>query len=124
MSEPRVAIIGSREYGDLDQVRSFVAGLQRKHPGSVVISGGARGVDAVAAAAARSVGLQVVVLPAQWRQGGVFDRSAGCRRNAAIVAACDVLVAFWDGQSRGTAHAVSAARRAGKQVFVYEKGNE
>src|SRR5579871_3629698 len=106
MCEPRVAIVGSRDYGDLDQVRSFVVHLQHKHPAATVISGGARGVDTVAASAARAAGLQVVVLPAEWRRGGVFDRSAGCRRNAAIVAACDVLVAFWDGSSRGTAHAV------------------
>jgi hypothetical protein len=81
----------------------------------VVVSGGARGVDAVAEDAARSRGLPVVRLSASWSSLG---RRAGMMRNGEIVARADVLVAFWDGASSGTADAIRRARREGIAVFV------
>jgi predicted Rossmann fold nucleotide-binding protein DprA/Smf involved in DNA uptake len=41
----RVAIIGSRDYPDLERVRAYV---RRLPTGTVFISGGARGVDSAA----------------------------------------------------------------------------
>lgn len=107
----RYAIVGSREYPHLDLVRAFV----RKLPtGSVVVSGGARGVDSVAEEAARECGLGAIVIPADWSQG----RGAGIARNADIVAAADIVVAFWDGKSRGTQNSMSRAVEAGKPLWV------
>ena len=44
----RVAIIGSRSYPYLDEVREFVIALHQKYPDVEVVSGGADGVDMVA----------------------------------------------------------------------------
>jgi len=107
----RVAIVGSRDYAHLGAVIRYVWAL----PGdAVVVSGGARGVDRVAAQTARARGLETEVYPADWTQG----RGAGLARNSAIVRRCDRLVAFWDGTSRGTADAIRKARLAGKPVEV------
>ena len=97
-------------------MRAFVAALARKHPDCEVVSGAARGVDSIAAAAAREVGLAVREFPADWAHLG---RGAGFVRNRAIVEAADVVVAFWDGRSRGTAHTIGLAREAGRRVVVY-----
>lgn len=56
----RVAIVGSRGYPDRGRVARFVHALAAKHPGAVVVSGGARDVDTWAEQAARNVGLAVV----------------------------------------------------------------
>lgn len=56
----RVSIVGSRDYPDLARVRDFVARLARKYPGAIVLSGGARGVDATAEQAAQENGLEVI----------------------------------------------------------------
>ena len=48
-----------------------------------------------------------------------LGRGAGFVRNRAIVEAANVVVAFWDGRSRGTAHTIGLAREAGRQVVVY-----
>ena len=56
----RVAIVGSREYRDLDAVTRFVAKLCKKYPGAIIVSGGARGVDEAAEAAALDCGLGVI----------------------------------------------------------------
>ena len=102
----RVAIVGSRAFPDLRRVRRFVADLA---PGTVIVSGGAPGVDCCAAAAGRSRHLTVVEHFAQWNLHG---RRAGFLRNALIVRDCDCLVAFWDGRSPGTRNALYLARQA------------
>jgi hypothetical protein len=48
-----------------------------------------------------------------------LGKRAGFIRNEEVVSYCDVLVAFWDGVSRGTAHAIARARYAGKRVIVH-----
>ena len=62
-----VAIVGSRDYPHPEHVWSYVATLPAD---TVVVSGGARGVDSWAAAAATHHGLQVRVYPADWRRYG------------------------------------------------------
>lgn len=108
----RIAIVGSRDYKDLEAVRQYVRSLPDD---TVVISGGARGVDRVAAAAARLRGLAVIEFLADWNGVG---RGAGMVRNRDIVAAADKVVVFWDGVSRGTKHTVGLAQRAGKAVEI------
>ena len=55
-----VAIVGSREYPDLDLVRRKVKALAVKYPDCIVVSGGCRGVDQVAERAALDNGLNVL----------------------------------------------------------------
>lgn len=108
----RVAIVGSRDYPDLDAVRRFVASLP---DGTVVVSGGARGVDRTAENAALARGLSVESYPADWQAHG---KAAGYLRNQTIVAVSDCVVAFHDGRSPGTAHTIQIAREKGKPVEV------
>ena len=111
----KVAIVGSRRYADLGAVRTFVETLPLD---AVVISGGARGVDTAAVDAAKARGLAVEVFPADWSQG----LGAGFARNHTIVQAATEVVAFWDGESRGTAHTIRTAQRNGKPVTVITPG--
>ena len=108
-----VAVVGSREYPRPDAVRRFVAGLPR---GTIVVSGGARGVDDEAETAAVQHGLQKLVYPADWNR---FGNKAGYVRNELIVNKADVVVAFWDFQSPGTAHSIALALAAGKPLRLF-----
>ena len=110
----RLAIVGSREYAHPDKVRGFVSNLAAD---TVVVSGGARGVDTWAAEAAKARGLEVQIFPAMW---GAYGKRAGFMRNKQIVEAADGVVAFWDGQSKGTQHTISLAKEAGKPVRIIE----
>lgn len=82
-SPARVAVFGARSWPlsgpAAALVRSFVAGLPC---GSVVLSGGAEGADALASSAAFRAGLSVVVWPAPFSLVGA---SAGPRRSAAAL---------------------------------------
>lgn len=112
----RIAIVGGRDFPDLAQVQLFVQRLAQRRPDVVIISGGARGVDTVAAAEARLLGLTVREYLPDYE---TYGKAAPFKRNTDIVNDADVLVAFWDGVSRGTADSVQKAKDRGIRVQVF-----
>ena len=52
---------------------------------------------------------------ADWER---FGKTAGVRRNHQMAQAGDMLIAFWDGQSPGTAHMLQCMGQLGKPVVV------
>jgi hypothetical protein len=109
----RIAFVGSRDWND---DRSINNRLHDYDPATdVIVSGAARGADRAAARLARVMGFKVVEYPADWDR---FGKRAGFLRNQAIVDNCDKVVAFWDGESRGTADTIERARKAGKPVTI------
>jgi YspA, cpYpsA-related SLOG family len=111
---PCVAVVGSRDFADLDRVRQFIASLP---PGWVVLSGGAPGVDRCANETARALGLPWLEYFAEWERDG--RDLAGRIRNQRVAERCDRMVAFWDGRSTGTQDAFKRARALGRHVIVY-----
>jgi hypothetical protein len=108
----RVAIVGSRDYLNLAAVRRYVLALPK---GTIIISGGARGVDRAGELAAREAGLEVVIYWADWDTHG---KEAGLLRNGSIVRDADRVVVFWDGKSRGSAHTIALCKALGKPYEV------
>lgn len=115
----KLAIVGSREWPDSERhmITTFV---DRLPADTIVVSGGARGVDQWAIEAAHQRGLQTHVFMPDWKQHG---KSAGFLRNAQIVNACELLVAFQVDDSKGTQHTITLARNAGKLLAVYRIGD-
>lgn len=111
----RVIVAGGRDFmdyakmvGSLDKILSSVVV-------ECLVSGGARGADALGERYAADRGHCVVRYPADW---GLHGKSAGPVRNRLMAANADALVAFWDGKSRGTADMISVAREMGLRVRV------
>lgn len=109
----RLIIAGSRDFGDYTllkrRARMVTAGAHEV----VVLCGGARGADALGKLWAEEQGHPVEVYPADWEKHG---RSAGPIRNLAMAEKADTLLAFWDGQSRGTKNMIDTARSMGLKV--------
>lgn len=112
----KIAIVGSRNYPHLREVRDFVYTLP---PETTVVTGGAKGVDITAEHAARTRGLGLLVFYPDWKTLG---RSAGIVRNRLIVENSDELVAFWDLVSSGTKSSIDYAQSLGKRVRVIASG--
>ena len=110
----RVAIVGSRHFSDPARVADYVKSLPAR---ASIITGSASGVDAAATKAAREKGIPVQVMPASFDE--LADASKSAARNQRLVDACDVLVAFWDGTSKGTRNTVERALDSGKEVHVF-----
>lgn len=118
MPELRILVCGSRSFGDVGLMRER---FERFDPNTVVITGGARGADAVARSVARDCGLHVAQVDALW---GVFGKSAGPRRNRAmLLLRPDIVLAFrMSGPSLGTDHMVRIARAEGIPVVLWSEG--
>jgi hypothetical protein len=110
----RFAIVGSRRFADTARVVDYVNSLP---PRASIITGSASGVDAAATKAARAKGIAIQVLPASFEE--LSDAGKSALRNQKLIDACDVLVAFWDGASKGTRSTVERALDSGKEVHVF-----
>jgi predicted Rossmann fold nucleotide-binding protein DprA/Smf involved in DNA uptake len=110
----RIAIVGSRRFSQPTRVTDYVNALP---PRASIITGSASGVDAAATKAARAKGIAVQVIPASFDE--LADAARAAARNQRLVDACDVLVAFWDGSSKGTRSTVERALDSGKEVHVF-----
>jgi predicted Rossmann fold nucleotide-binding protein DprA/Smf involved in DNA uptake len=112
----KVAVVGSRTFTNRELLFAKLDELQRLHgPFSLIVSGGAAGADSLAEDYALAHEIEVLVLEPEWKR---YGRGAGRVRNEQIVKAADMVVAFWNGESRGTANTIEIARRWAKAVVV------
>ena len=107
----KVAVIGSRGL----TVRNLGDYLPKET--TEIISGGAKGVDTSAHDYAKANGIKLTeFLPDYKKYPG---RVAPLKRNILIIEAADLVLAFWDGKSRGTKFIIDNCRKIGKRVIVY-----
>jgi len=104
----KLAVVGSRSLA-VDLAPYIPAGV------SEVISGGARGIDTCAADFAHSRGLKLTEFLPDYAR---FGHGAPLKRNELIVNAADLVLAIWDGQSKGTKFTIELARAAGKFIRI------
>lgn len=89
-------VVGSRLWDDYGSIRDWIADHP---PHAVVVSGGARGADALAIRAARELGYHWEVFKADWDNpllvDGLGHKKAGPHRNMAMVDAIRARVDVW-----------------------------
>lgn len=105
----RVAIIGSRRLC-VDISAYIPEGMTE------LVSGGAAGIDTIAEAYADEHGMAKLILKPEYEK---YGKRAPLERNKVIVDAADMVVAIWDGRSRGTKFTIDYAKRTGKPVDVH-----
>ncbi len=98
----RLVVTGGRDFDDYGmmcrKLNQLLVEKSKTHE-IVIVSGGARGADALAETYARARGYRLEVFSADWQRHG---RAAGPKRNAWMAAAGHALAAFWDGNSQET----------------------
>ena len=111
----RIAVIGSRNV----QIENLALYLPEET--SEIITGGAKGADTCAEHYAKEKKIPCTVfLPDYSRYG----RAAPLRRNLEIIAHSDMVLAFLDGHSRGTAYVIRQCEKANKPLRVYLSAGE
>ena len=104
----RVIIAGGRDFSDYDKLRRTVTHLLSRQVEVVVVCGEARGADSLGKKLATEMGWGVQSFHADWQKNG---KSAGYKRNEEMAQNADALIAFWDGESKGTKHMIDIAKR-------------
>ena len=112
----RVIIAGSRDFDDYDLLKHTMDRLLVNISDEVVVvCGMARGADTLGEKYAKSKGYRVNYFPANWEE---YGKSAGYKRNEQMAQNADALVAFWDGESRGTRHMIELAKKYDLRVRI------
>lgn len=106
----KVAVVGSRNL-DFDIPEHCIPKETTQ-----IISGGCRGIDVKAREYAYKHSIQIVEIVPDYDK---YGRSAPIVRNKIIVAKADLVVAFWDGKSRGTKFVIDYCREKDKPVHIY-----
>ena len=106
----KVAIVGSRSL----QIEIPEAAVPKNT--TQIISGAAAGIDTAARAFALAHRIQVLELVPDYDR---YGRKAPLFRNDNIVAMADLVLAFWDGKSRGTKYVIDRCHATGTPVKVY-----
>ena len=107
----KVAVVGSRTLG--------VKRLGDYLPDGVteIVTGGAAGVDLDAEEYGMENGLKVTLFLPKYEK---YRRSAPLVRNRELIEYSDIVIAFWDGESRGTKYVIDTAKKLGKDIRVYK----
>lgn len=126
----RVIIAGSRNFTNYAILRHNVINIllilsPNEKPNAEIISGTANGTDKLGEKFAQEYEYPIKRFPANWDK---YGKSAGYKRNEqmAIYAKEDygVLIAFWDGKSKGTKHMIDLANKHGGSLKKEKYKNE
>ena len=109
----KLAIIGSRTFNDYALLQQSLETYRPKI--TLVVSGAARGADSLGEQWAKQNGIGTKVFPADWDK---YGKRAGFIRNEDIIKNSDCVIAFWDGESRGTAHSISLCEKYNKPYKI------
>ena len=82
-----------------------------------IVSGGAKGIDASAREYAQSHGIRLTEFLPEYDK---YGRSAPLKRNITIIEHADLVLAFWNGSSRGTAFVIQKCREMNVPVKMYK----
>ena len=121
MRRLRIIIAGGRDFDNYIKLKRDINGYLKDFHyedfdrGNItIISGGAKGADKLGEQYAKELGFKCKIFKANWNKHG---KSAGPIRNTEMSKVSDILIAFWDGKSRGTKDMIS--KMSNKIIVIY-----
>lgn len=105
----KLAVIGSRSFNNFELLNDEIQTLDFEI--TDIISGGAKGADALAEIWAIQNNIALTIIKPNWNK---FGRGAGIKRNNEIIQKCDYCIAFWDGKSKGTFSSIKFCEKYSK----------
>ncbi|MBR6873886.1 MAG: DUF2493 domain-containing protein [Ruminococcus sp.] len=119
----RIIVCGGKTEHPQEIVDEFILGVLAELGVSdcVIVSGGCKGADISGERFAETRGFEVVRFLPDWK---TYGRSAGIRRNAEMInyisqSERPAVIAFWNGESRGTKFTIEQAKKKGIPVYIY-----
>ena len=107
----KVAVIGSRGFDNYELVKTALSPLKI----TLLVSGGAKGADSLGERYAKENNIETLIFKPDWEKHG---KAAGMIRNTDIVKNSDIVVAFWDGESKGTLDSIRKAENLNKGLMI------
>ena len=118
MQELKLIVAGGRDFHNyqlLTKVIMDLALVEYADRAISIVSGMAKGADSLGYMFAVENSVRKYSFPADWNK---YGRSAGMLRNKEMGVFSDALLAFWDGQSKGTQQMIQYMGTLDKPVHV------
>lgn len=109
----RVIIAGGRDCDNYQLLLDSIA--ESGFVITTVVSGGAKGADALGERYAVETNTALEIFSADWNRHG---RAAGPIRNRKMAENADALIALWDGKSRGTKNMIEEAAKHNLPTYI------
>jgi hypothetical protein len=110
----KVIIAGGRDFSDYDTLKDFCDKTLSEYKNIEIVSGTARGADSLGEKYAQEKGYFLKQFKPDWNIG----KMAGILRNEQMGNYSNALIAFWDGNSKGTKHMIDYAKKKGLKIYV------
>ncbi len=111
----KVIIAGSRDFNDYRRLKMVCDFYLQNETDIEVVSGTAKGADKLGEQYAKELDYKLTQFPANWDE---YGRAAGFKRNLEMANYADCLIAFWDGESKGTKMMIELAEQKGLNVRI------
>jgi hypothetical protein len=112
----KVIIAGSRNFNDYETLKKVCDHMLSRQDEVEIVSGTARGADQLGEQYGIEKGYKIKQFPPDWSKG----KSAGYIRNEDMAKYGEALIAFWDGESKGTSHMINLAKKHGLKIKVHK----
>ena len=115
----RVIVCGCRDFDNKAFCFSQLDEILSGYTDPEIVSGHADGADHFGEEYAKAHGLKLSIFPAEWSR---YGRAAGPIRNRKMLEYASeetpLIIAFWNGKSRGTKNMIMQANKAGAEVHI------
>ena len=112
----KVIIAGGRDFSNYKILKQTCDNILQNLTKIEIVSGAHyKGADKLGEQYAKERNYQLAKFPANWN---TYGRAAGPKRNKQMANYADVLIAFWDGKSKGTSNMINEAKRANLSVTI------
>ena len=107
----KVAVIGSRGL-TIDDLGKYLP-----EDTTEIVSGGAKGIDSCAKEYALAHNIKLTEFLPDYKRYG--RGAAPLKRNLQIIEYSDIVLAFWDGTSKGTKYVIDNCKKMNIKVIIY-----
>ena len=107
----KVAVIGSRTFSDYKLVKETLSTINI----TLLVSGGAMGADSLGEQYANLNKIPTKIFYPDWKK---YGKKAGFIRNSDIIKESEMVIAFWDGKSKGTLDSIKKAEELNKNILI------
>ena len=111
----KLAVVGSRDFNDYELLKSKLDTIHNRKPITLIVSGGAKGADSLSERWAKENNIETLIFIPDWNKHG---KKAGFLRNEDIIKNSDAVIAFWNGESRGTLSSINLAKKYEKSCLI------
>ena len=118
--ETRIIIAGGRDFDKYNLLKTETDKIIKNIVNPVIVSGGAKGADTLGERYAAENQIELIRFPADWKK---YGKKAGYIRNSEMAdyllkADYNILIAFWNGESRGTKDMIEKATALGIETHI------